>query len=269
MTARRRARAGRRASSSWLAAAPRPTGVSPDLLPGGRALARAAPAAAPAPAGTRRRRRGRRARARRGARRASAGGRSRRPPARVRSTASSPRRASATRPGPTSSPTSRRTRPKVTTWRTTASAIRRLTERPRSRGGVDEPRERLVAHALDVLAVLQHRAERLLDDVGVDLLPPERVERHRPVDRLGDARRLRQVEAPQLADERRRLGREPLRDPGDPDLDDLDLAVDRRVADPVEERAALEGVVQLARAVGGEDHGRLAGGRGSCRARGS
>ena len=48
--------------------------------------------------------------------------------------------------------------------------------------------------------------------------------------------------------------------PGNPDLDDLDLAVDRRVADPVEERAALQRVVELARPVGGEDHGRLAAG---------
>ena len=48
--------------------------------------------------------------------------------------------------------------------------------------------------------------------------------------------------------------------PGNPDLDDLDLAVDRRMADPVEERAALERVVELARPVGGEDHRRLAAG---------
>ena len=80
----------------------------------------------------------------------------------------------------------------------------------------------------------------------------------RPVDRLGDAGRLREVEAAQLAHERRRLGGEPLGDARDPDLDDLDLAVDRRMADPVEEGAALERVVQLARPVGGEDHGRLA-----------
>ena len=78
--------------------------------------------------------------------------------------------------------------------------------------GVDELRERLVAHGLDVLAVLEHRAERLLDDVGVDLLAAERVERHRPVDRLGDPGRLRQVEAAQLTDERRRLGGEALGD---------------------------------------------------------
>ena len=48
--------------------------------------------------------------------------------------------------------------------------------------------------------------------------------------------------------------------PGNPDLDDLDLAVDRRVADPVEQRAALQRVVQLARPVRGQDHGRLAAG---------
>ena len=46
--------------------------------------------------------------------------------------------------------------------------------------------------------------------------------------------------------------------PGTRRRDDLDLALDRRMPDPVEERASLERVVQLARAVRGEDHGRLA-----------
>ena len=59
------------------------------------------------------------------------------------------------------------------------------------------------------------------------------------------------------AHERRRLLREPLRDPGHAQPHDLDLALDRRMPDPVEERAPLERVVQLARAVRGEDHGRL------------
>ena len=45
----------------------------------------------------------------------------------------------------------------------------------RARAGLfDEADERLVAHRLDVLAVLEHRAERLLDDLGVDLLAAER-----------------------------------------------------------------------------------------------
>ena len=46
--------------------------------------------------------------------------------------------------------------------------------------------------------------------------------------------------------------------PGHAQPDDLDLALDRRVPDPVEERAPLERVVQLARAVRGEDDRRLA-----------
>src|SRR3954452_5983468 len=160
-----------------------------------------------------------------------------------------PRNASATRPGPTSRPTSRRTRPKVTTWRTTASAMAGLLQSRCRASGVDEACQRLVAHGLDVLAVLQHRTERLLDDVGIDLLPAERVGGHRPVDRLRDTGRLCEIEPAQLAYERCRLGGEALGDAGDPDLDDLDLAVDRRMPDPVKQRAALEGVVQLARAV--------------------
>ena len=146
----------------------------------------------------------------------------------------------------------------MTTCRTTASAIGGYRASRRRAGAVDEPREGLVPHRLDVLAVLEHRAERLLDDVGVDLLAAERVERHRPVDRLCHARRLGEVEPAQLAHERGGLGGELLGDAGDPDLDDLDLAVDRRVADPVEERAPLERVVELPGPVGGEDHRRLA-----------
>ena len=52
---------------------------------------------------------------------------------------------------------------------------------------------RVVAHGLEVLVVLQHRPERLLDDLGVELLAAQRGQRVGPVDRLGDARRLGQV----------------------------------------------------------------------------
>ena len=115
---------------------------------------------------------------------------------------------------------------------------------------------RLVAHDVDVLAHLQHRAERLLHDLGVDLLPAERSERVRPVDRLGDARGLRQVEPPQPAHERGRLRGEPLGHARHAQAHDLDLPLERRMPDPVEERAPLERVVQLARAVRGQDDGR-------------
>ena len=79
-------------------------------------------------------------------------------------------------------------------------------------GLLDEPRERGVADELEVLVVLEHRAQRLLDDRRVELLAAERGERVRPVDRLGDAGRLREVEAAQTADERGRLRGEPLGD---------------------------------------------------------
>ena len=62
----------------------------------------------------------------------------------------------------------------------------------------------------------------------------------------------------QPANERGRLLRQPLRDPGNAQHHDLDLALDRRVPDPVEERAPLQRVVQLPGSVRGKDHRRLA-----------
>src|SRR5215213_8816895 len=97
-----------------------------------------------------------------------------------------PRTASATRPGPTSMPTSRRTRPNVTTCRTIAEPANAVLLAGRGASVFDERDERLVANGLDVLAVLEHRAERLLHDLRVDLLAAECGERLRPVDRLRD-----------------------------------------------------------------------------------
>src|SRR5690242_16398163 len=114
------------------------------------------------------------------------------------------------RPGPTSSPASRRTRPNVTTCRTIARALSGS-----SASLLDELRESAVADRLQVLVVLEDRPERRLDDARLQLLAPESVERTRPVDRLRDAGRLRQVEAPQSLHERRRLRREPVRQAGD------------------------------------------------------
>src|SRR5690242_8283172 len=161
------------------------------------------------------------------------------------STWSSPVSASARRPGPTSSPASRRTRPNVTTCLTNALlGSSRLLE---------QAEQRLVANREQVLVVLEHRAERLLDHLRVELLPAERGERARPVDRLGDARRLREVEPAEPAHERGRLRREPLGYAGDAQPHDVDLALEARVPDPVVEAATLERVVQLPRSVRGED----------------
>src|SRR6266511_3966223 len=170
------------------------------------------------------------------------------------STRSSPVSASAIRPGPTSSPASRRTRPNVTTWRTkppSGSACCR--DRARL---LDEGDEGLVADRSEILVVLQDRAERLLHGSRIEVLPSKGRERLCPVDRLGDTRRLREIESAQPLHERGRLRGKPVGKARDAQRYDLDLALERRVPDPVEEAATLQRVVELARAVGGQDHGR-------------
>ena len=57
----------------------------------------------------------------------------------------------------------------------------------------------------------------------------------------------------------RHLCGEPVARGRDPQPDDLDLAVERRVFDPVVEAAPFEGVVYVPRAVGREDHHRRRG----------
>jgi hypothetical protein len=141
-------------------------------------------------------------------------------------------------------PASRSTRPKVTRWRVSAS----LTRRGRGRRArlADERHDGVVADEVEVLVVLQDGAEGLLDHGRVELLAAQGDERLRPVDRLGHAGRLGQVEAAQAGDERGRLGGQPLGHARHPQAQDLDLALERRVRDPVKEAAALERVVQLA-----------------------
>ena len=99
----------------------------------------------------------------------------------------------------------------------------------------------------------------------------ERVEGAGPVERLGDARWLEQVVAvgPQPLGERGRPARRgPWRPRARTAADDRQLALEARVVDPVVEAAALEGVVELAGAVRGEDDDRRRGRRAPCRARG-
>src|SRR5262245_26050022 len=171
------------------------------------------------------------------------------------STWSSPQSASEMRPGPTSSPASRRMRPNVTTWRTSPPSGACGSNRPRL---LDECDEGLVANRGKVLVVLQHGAERLLDGRRVELLPTERRECVRPVDRLGDAGRLGEIERPQALHEGSGLRGEAIGDSRNPQRHDLDLPLERRVTDPVEETSALERVVELTRAIRGEDDGRAA-----------
>src|SRR6188472_2445552 len=90
-------------------------------------------------------------------------------------------------------------RPKVTTWRMSASAGTTSAADGASLG--HELVQVVVADRLEVLVVLQHRAERRLDDLRVQLLPAEGRERLPPVDRLRDARRLREIEPAEAGDE--------------------------------------------------------------------
>ena len=72
----------------------------------------------------------------------------------------------------------------------------------------------------------------------------------------GDAGRLGQVELTQPVDGGHHLVCQRLGHPGLPDEHDLHLALGGRVADPVVQAAPLQRVVQLAGAVGGQDHDR-------------
>src|SRR5262249_53120112 len=108
-----------------------------------------------------------------------------------------------------------------------------------------------LAHADDVLVHLERHPERLLE-VGI---LAERKQRLGPHDRLADARQL--VEIALLAQARdgvddARGNR--LRNARDPRLDDLALAPRIGVVDPVIQAAALERIVELARAIRRQQH---------------
>src|SRR6185369_7805782 len=112
------------------------------------------------------------------------------------------------------------------------------------------------AHQFQVVVVLDHRAQGVLHRRGVQLGRPEHIEGAYPVDGLGYARRLGQLERAQPVDRRDHLAGQRLGRLRSPDHDDLDLALGARVADPVVDAAPLQRVVQLAGAVGGEHHQR-------------
>ena len=84
----------------------------------------------------------------------------------------------------------------------------------------------------------------------------QRDQRVRPVDRLGDARRLEQVERAHALHELDHLHVEPLRRARRLQPHDLELALDAREIDPVVQAAPLQRVVDLARAVAGDDRDR-------------
>ena len=107
------------------------------------------------------------------------------------------------------------------------------------------------------------------NSVVVEVVGAEREQRLGPGDRLTDPGPLVELLFAQQGDGAADLADDLGRGCGDAHGDDLQLALDRRVVDPRVQAAPLERVVQLARAVGGDEHDRAAGARRSCRSRGS
>ena len=94
----------------------------------------------------------------------------------------------------------------------------------------------------------------------VELAHAERTEAARPVERLGDARRLAELELAEARHEPRHLHAQPLVELGHLEGDDLGLDLDAGEVDEEVETAPDEGLGELAGAVGGEhDHRPLAG----------
>src|SRR3984885_6632826 len=116
----------------------------------------------------------------------------------------------------------------------------------------------VVAHELEVVAFLDHRAERVVRVRLVKIGRPKKVQGPDPVDGLGYPRRLGQVELAQPVDRRDHLASQRLGHPGLAYQHDLHLALGGRVPDPVVQAAPFQRVVQFAGAVGGEDDKRRA-----------
>src|SRR5919109_1295213 len=106
---------------------------------------------------------------------------------------------------------------------------------------------------LDVLAYLEGHTERPLEVAGL-----EREERLRPCDRLPDSGELVEVLGAQSGHRLAYPLGNCIGDARQPRPHDLRLALPRRILDPVIEAAALESIMELARAVRGHDHQRSA-----------
>src|SRR5690606_25850314 len=91
---------------------------------------------------------------------------------------------------------------------------------------VEDLLRRRARNLLDVVLVFQDRAERVGDDLGRKRDDVEREEAFRPVDRLGHARLLEEVLAPELLDEGDDLAAEGFRGLRRAGAQDLHLALE-------------------------------------------
>ena len=116
-----------------------------------------------------------------------------------------------------------------------------------------------LAHGLGLVGgVLEHDAEGLVDGGLVEVLDLQGDERAGPVDRLGDRRRLLQVQVAQPADGRDELPGDAVVEVGNLSGDDGPLTLGGRVVEVQEQAAPLHRLGELARRVRGQHHERTA-----------
>ena len=116
-----------------------------------------------------------------------------------------------------------------------------------------QQRAHLALCLTQVVLVLEDEGERLPHRGRIELAHAERAEAARPVEGLGDARGLAQVEPAEAGDETRHLRGEARVQVGDLQGDDLRLLLRPGEVDEEMQAAPDEGLREVARAVGGED----------------
>src|SRR5450759_957327 len=181
----------------------------------------------------------------------------------------SARVASVSRRGPASSPASWRRRAKAPSRGNRSgeepdrspphSAGRPREARVGSGSGTSrllDHRGNLLADLLEIFLILECGAEGRIHQGRVDARRAKRCERARPVQRLRDSGHLVEVHPSKPLDQRRHLTGQSGGSFGRACPHDLDLLLEVGVVDPVIEATALEGVVDLARPVGCDDHER-------------
>src|SRR4051794_3234164 len=158
---------------------------------------------------------------------------------------------------PMATPSERSSSPKRSSWASNPPGAGSGSAAPARLGGAGklvEAHAHPLGHDVEIGAVLDDDRHRVAERGPVDVLGAEQQQRAGPVDRLGDRRRLLQVERADLPDDLHELAGHRLRQLGRVQTDDGQLVLDLRVVQPQIEAAALERLGELARVVRGQQH---------------
>ena len=170
--------------------------------------------------------------------------------------AAAPPSTSSMRPGWTSMPARRRTRPKI---RRLSSKNRHLRSTDYARAGrltsarSSSSAARGSAQRRHILLRLQHDAERLVNRVGVQDVPVESDERGHPVDRLRHAGHFVQVFAAHLLHHRRHLLGQRRRRLRSARAHDRQFLLERRILNPLIQATPFQRVLHFARTIRRQD----------------